>query len=111
MLCCTGLVLLASLGLLGRLTFLPDPAPEVTVKDRRSEQQAECEKLASSKLLYPDSYKRISRFDETADDGAQRTFQWTFTSRTNQGGTGQGSAVCRASNHLQMATVEVRQVN
>jgi hypothetical protein len=107
----TGLILLLSLGLLGKLAIAPTPAPEVAVKDRRPEQQAECEKLASNKLLYPDSYKRVSPFDETADDGAQRTFQWTFTSRTNQGGTGQGSAVCKASNHLQMATVEVRQVN
>jgi hypothetical protein len=83
----------------------------VAVKDRRPEQQAECENLASDKLLYPDSDKRVSPFEEAADDGAQRTFQWTFTSRTNQGGTGKGSAVCKASNHLQMATVEVRQVN
>jgi hypothetical protein len=83
----------------------------VVVTDRHPEQKAECEKLASSKLLYPDSYKRVSPFDETADDGAQQTFQWTFTSRTNQGGTGQGSAVCKASNHLQMATIDVRQVN
>ncbi|MBW4532164.1 MAG: hypothetical protein KME02_15880 [Aphanothece saxicola GSE-SYN-MK-01-06B] len=111
MLCCTGLVLLVSLGLLGRLAFLPTPTPEVAVKDRRPEQQAECEKLASSKLLHPDSYKRVSRFDETGDDGAQRTFQWTFTSKTNKGSTGKGSVICKASNHLQMATVEVRQVN
>ncbi len=81
------------------------------MKDRRSDQQAECEKLATGKLLHPDSYKRVSPFDETADDGAQRTFQWTFTSRTNQGGTGTGSVICKASNHLQMATVDVRQVN
>jgi hypothetical protein len=108
---CTGLILVLSLGLLGKLAFFPTPTPELAVKDRRPEQQSECEKLASSKLLYPDSYKRVSRFAETADDGAQRTFQWTFTSRTNQGGTGQGAAVCKASNHLQMATVEVRQVN
>ena len=83
---CTGLIRLLSLGLLGKLAFFPTPAPEVVVTDRHPEQQAECEKLASSKLLYPDRYKRVSPIDETADDGAQRTFQWTFTSRTNQGG-------------------------
>jgi hypothetical protein len=108
---CSGLILLLSLGLLGKLAFFPTPTPEVVVTDRRPEQQAECENLASDKLLYPDSDKRVSPFEEAADDGAQRTFQWTFTSRTNQGGTGKGSAVCKASNHLQMATVEVRQVN
>jgi len=44
----TGLILLLSLGLLGKLAFFPTPTPEVAVKDRRPEQQAECEKLASS---------------------------------------------------------------
>lgn len=108
---CTGLILLLSVGLLGKLAFFPTPTPEVAVMDRRPEQRTECEKLASTKLAYPDSYKRVGSFVETADDGAQRIFQWTFTARTSQGGTRQGTAVCKASNYLQVATVDVRQLN
>ncbi|MEA5441424.1 hypothetical protein [Cyanobium gracile] len=83
----------------------------MAVTDRHAEQKAECEKLARSKLVYPDSYKRVSGFVKTADDGAQRTFQWTFTSRNNQGGMGRGAVVCKANYYLKMATVDVRQVN
>ena len=108
---CAGLVLLLSLGLLGRLAFFPPPTAEVAVTDRHAEQQAECEQAARGKLVHPDSYKRVSRFDETADDGAQRTFQWTFTGRNSRGGTGRGTAVCKASNYLHMATVDVRELN
>ncbi len=108
---CSGLILLLSLGLLGKLAFFPTPTPEVAVTDRLAEQLAECEKLARVKLVYPDSYKRVSRLVETADDGAQRTFQWTLTARNRQGGTSQGSAVCKASNYLNIATVEVKKVD
>jgi hypothetical protein len=51
----TGLILVLSLGLLGKFAIFPTPTPEVVVMDRHPEQKAECEKLASRKLLYPDS--------------------------------------------------------
>lgn len=109
--CTSALILVAAIGLLGRLALTGHPSPELAIKDRRPEQQAECEQLVKNKLLHPASYRLTSRFAETADDGAQRTFAWTFTSRTGDGSTGKGSAVCRASNHLPMASIEVRQVN
>ncbi len=70
-LCASGFIVVAGMGLLGRLT---------------------------------------NPFSEPSDDDAQRTFAWTFTSRTKEGATGRGSARCKASNHLHLATMEVRQV-
>lgn len=106
----SGLILTVTIGLLAKMAFSNEPSPELAIKDRRPEQQADCEQLVKNKLLHPASYKLASRFLETGDDGAQRTFAWSFTSRTQDGATGKGSAVCKASNHLPMATIEVRQV-
>lgn len=110
MLSASGVILAVTIGLLVKLAFPTEPSPEQAMKDRRPEQQQECEHLVKTKLLYPASYRLASRFAETRDDGAQRTFEWTFTSRTKDGATGRGLAVCKASNHLQMARIEVRQV-
>lgn len=110
MLSVSGLILAVTIGLLVKLAFSNQPSPELAMKDRRPEQQADCEQLVKNKLLHPASYKLTSPFTKTGDDGAQRTFAWTFTSRTKDGGTGSGSAVCKASNHLPIVTIEVRQV-
>ncbi|MCT0206564.1 hypothetical protein [Synechococcus sp. CS-1332] len=106
----TGVILMASVGLLGKFAFSTPPSPATLIKDRRPEQQAACEKLVKNKLLYPASYKLVSGFTETSADGAQRSFEWTFSSRDTNGGTGKGSATCKASNQLDMASIEVRQV-
>ena len=110
MLSASGVILSVTIGLLVKLAFPTEASPEQAMKTRRLEQKQECEHLVKNKLLYPASYKLASPFAETSDDGAQRTFQWTFTSRSNDGATGRGLAVCKASNHLHMATIEVRQV-
>ncbi|WP_216918527.1 hypothetical protein [Synechococcus sp. CCAP 1479/9] len=110
MLSASGVILAGTIGLLVKLAFPTEGSPEQALKARRLEQQQECEHLVKTKLLYPASYKLASRFSETRDDGAQRTFEWTFTSRSKDGATGRGLARCKASNHLHMATIEVRQV-
>jgi hypothetical protein len=52
----------------------------------------------------------VSDLTETRDDGAQRTFEWTFSSRDTNGGTGMLSAVCKTTNRLRMTSIEFRQV-
>lgn len=106
----TGLIVLTSVGLLIKFAFSAPPPSTQAVKDRRPEQQAICEKLVKNKLHDPASYKLLNGFSETNDDRAQRTFEWTFSSRDTKGGMGKGAAICKASNHLQMATIEVKQV-
>jgi hypothetical protein len=105
-----GVILIASVALLGKHAFSTPPSPTTLIEDRRPVQKAECVKLVKLKLLYPASYKMVSDFTETRDDGAQRTFEWTFSSRDTNGGTGMLTAVCKTTNHLRMTSIEFRQV-
>jgi hypothetical protein len=96
--------------MLAKLALPTPPSTATIVKDRRPGQLAACEKLAKIKLRYPASYKRVSEISETGDNGAQRTFEWTFSGQDNNGRRSNATAICNASNYMEMATVEVKLV-
>ncbi|MCP9931959.1 hypothetical protein KBY82_14345 [Cyanobium sp. AMD-g] len=96
--------------MLGKFALSTPPSPAITVKDRRPEQLAECEKLAKNKLHYPANYKRVSEIIETEDNGAQRTFEWTFSGQNKNGSRRKATAICKANNYMQIATIEVKLV-
>ena len=110
LLCSLGVILIASVGLLAKYAFSTPSSPTTLIEDQRPQQKAACEQLAKKKLIYPASYKLVSDLTETRDDGAQRTFEWTFSSRDTNGGTSMLSAVCKTTNHLRMTSTEFRQV-
>ena len=64
MLSVSGLILAVTIGLLVKLAFSNQPSPELAMKDRRPEQQADCEQLVKNKLLHPASYKLTSPVHE-----------------------------------------------
>lgn len=108
MLCITGMICIVSVGMLVKFAISTTPSSATIVKDRRLGQQAECEKLAKIKLRYPASYKRVSEISETGDNGAQRTFEWTFSGQDSNGSRSNVTAICNANNYMQMATVEIK---